>query len=421
VGWITRPAPFLERAAARYGDAFTLHVSPAGPWVVLAHPDAIRQVLTADPATLHAGEANAVLRPVLGRHSVLLLDDAPHLAQRRLLSPPFHGARIQRYGGLVREIAEREVASWPAGRALALHPRMQALTLEVILRAVLGVREAERAARLRAALRGLLDWVADPRRMLAVALLGPDRVERIGLLRGVLAAVDAELGAEIARRRADPDLAEREDVLSLLLQATHADGRPLADRELRDELLTLLLAGHETTATALAWALERLLRHPAAWERLREEVAAGERAYVAAVVRETLRVRPVVAAVVRRLLAPMEVSGLALPAGTLVAPSILLVHRRPDLYPEPHAFRPERFLGRAPGAAWIPFGGGLRRCLGAAFALLEMETVLAVVAARARLRPEDARPERTARRTVTLAPGAGARAVVERPQARAAT
>ena len=418
LAWLKRPGPFLERAREKYGDTFTIRIANEGDWVILTDPDHVREVFTGSPKLLHAGKGNVVLRPILGRNSVLLLDDAEHFAQRKLLLPPFHGDRMKRYGELMTSIAEREVASWPAGEPLALSPRMQRLTLEIILRAVFGLREGPRLERMRGLLTRTLDELTHPRSFLIMALIGPDRVERLNVFRRALAPVDELLFDEIRARRADPDVAEHDDILSLLIQATHEDGSPMSDQELRDELLTLLIAGHETTATSLAWAMERLLRHPAAWGRLRDEVAAGEDAYLDATVRETLRLRPVLPLVVRELVEPMEIGGRALPAGVRVAPCIYLVHRRPELYPDPRAFRPERFLDTQPGTyTWIPFGGGIRRCLGASFALFEMTTVLRVLGRSAGLRAErPERPERVLRRAIMLTLDAGA-AVVREPVA----
>ena len=405
VGWVARPGPWLERLRARHGDVFSLRIAHEGTWVMLSDPAAVKQVFTGDPSLLHAGEANVVLRPMLGRSSVLLLDEAPHMAQRKLLLPAFHGERMQAYAELIADTAEREVASWPVGEPLAMRPRMQRLTLEVVMRAIFGTRDE----RLRAALAAMLDWTTDPARMLLMVLMGPDRAERMRLFGRALAPVDELLRAEIARRRTAG--ARGEDVLSLMLEARHEDGSPMRDGEIRDELLTLLVAGHETTATALAWALERLARHPAAWERLRD---ADDDAWLDAVAKETLRLRPVLPIVLRKLQAPMEIGGWALPAGVSVAPCIHLVHRRPDVYPDPHAFRPERFLERPAGTyTWIPFGGGVRRCLGASFALFEMKVVLRAIAARvARLVPDAPPSERVTRRAITLVPARGGRVVV---------
>jgi cytochrome P450 len=416
LGWMARPFPFVERCRDRYGDTFTLRIAREAPWVFVSHPDAVKQVFTGDPRLLHAGEANGILRPILGHHSVLLLDDDRHMAQRKLMLPAFHGERMQRYGDVMTAIAEREIASWPRGGDLELAPRMQALTLEVILRAIFGVDEGERLDRLRAALRTAMEFATDPKTVAGLILRGYERAERHPRLRAALDPVDALLADEIHRRREAPDLGERDDILSLLVQARHEDGSPMTDTELRDELMTLLVAGHETTATGLAWALERLVRHPAALERLREEVLAGDEEYLDAVVKETLRLRPVLAIVLRKLMAPMEIAGHRLPAGVNVVPCIYLMHRREDIYPDPRAFRPERFLERPAGTyTWIPFGGGVRRCLGASFALFEMKTVLAAVVRGAGLRPADPAPERTRRRAITHAPARGAHVTVGAP------
>ncbi len=413
LGWIARPGAFMQRCRARYGDAFSLRIAQEGTWVMLSDPGAVKQVFTGDPEVLRAGEANLILRPFVGRRSVLLLDEPAHMVQRKLMLPPFHGERMQRYGALMRAVAEREVDSWPPGEPVALWPRMQEITLEVIMRAVFGFAEGSRLDRLRELLRHMLDWTTSRRQMVAMATLGPDRIERNRDFRAALDPVDALLFEEIRARREDPALAGRDDILSLLLQARHEDGEAMSDHELRDELMTLLVAGHETTATSLAWALERLLRHPEALDRLRDEVAAGEDAYLDAAIKETLRLRPVLPIVVRRLAEPLVIGGWALPGGVAVAPCIYLMHRREDLYPEPERFRPERFLERPAGTyTWIPFGGGVRRCLGASFALFEMKTVLSAVVARARLLARDPRPERIARRAITLTPSRGAEALV---------
>ena len=406
--WITRPAPYLARAQARFGDVFTIRIGGEPPWVMLAHPDAVKEVFTGDPAVMHAGKANLVLRPLVGHASVLLLDGPRHMAQRKLMLPSFHGSRMAGYEGLVRRIAAEHVAGWPRGAAVPLAPRMQAITLDVVLRVIFGVEErSERLAPLRGRLRDMLGRVFSGGAMLAMAGIGPRNVERARLFERWLRPVDALLQEQIEERRRAPG----NDVLSLLLAARHGDGSPMSDRELRDELVTLLVAGHETTATALAWTVERLVRTPGGWEALR----AGGEPYAEAAAKEALRLRPVLPVVLRNLQAPARVAGLDLPAGTVVAPSILLVHRRPELYPDPAAFRPERFLGPEPQGGtytWIPFGGGVRRCLGAAFALMELRVVLAELAARAAAAP--ARPERepTARRAITLIPGRGAEVVL---------
>jgi cytochrome P450 family 135 len=414
LGWVTRPGPFMKRCRERYGDMFTLRVAPGVSWVLLSHPDAVRQVFTGNPRLLHAGEANIVLLPLVGRHSVLLLDDEAHMTQRKLMLPPFHGERMTRYGELVTEVTERELERWPARRPIELWPRMQAVTLEVIIRAVFGVREGDRLELMRKRLREVLDLTTDWRSYISLATVGPERMSRMRYFQRELDPVNDLLLDEIRRRREAADLADRDDVLSLLLQARHDDGRPMSDAELRDELMTLLAAGHETTATALSWAVERLVRHPDKLARLVEEAGAGEDEYADAVAKETLRLRPVLPLVMRRLQEPMEIGGHLLPAGAAVAPCIYLMHRRPDVYPEPERFRPERFLERPAGTyTWIPFGGGVRRCLGASFALFEMKTVLSTLVTRLRLRPSQPSSERVARRAITLTPGRGAEVLVE--------
>jgi cytochrome P450 len=423
VMWFRRAQWMLETCQARFGDMFTLKIANEGTWVMTSNTDAIKQVFTGDPRLLHAGEGNRVLLPVLGPSSVLLLDERPHLSQRKLMLPAFHGERMQRYGGLMASVAAEEIESWPLGEPYKLRPRMQALTLEIILRAVFGVvasspeGEGPRVQRLRVQLRHLLDILTDPLHGVALMVLGPVRTQRLRAFRRELDRVNAPIYEEIAARRGASDLAERDDIMSLLLQATHEDGSPMSDEELRDELVTLLVAGHETTANALAWAAERLCRHPDKLARLTEEVRAGENGYLQAVIQETLRLRPVISIVIRRLVEPMEIGGRMLPAGVSIAPSIHLVHRRADIYPEPHEFRPERFIegegGKAPGTyTWIPFGGGVRRCLGAAFAQFEMEVVLRELVLRRTIAPARPASERNYRRAITETPRRDAEVIV---------
>jgi cytochrome P450 len=417
LAWIARTGPYLERCRQRYGDVFTLRIAQEGVWVMLADPDHVRQVFTGDPKIFHAGEANAILRPVLGPNSVLTLDEQSHLAQRKLLLPPFHGERMQRYGDVMREVAEQEIERWPADEPLQLWPRMQAVTLEVIMRAVFGMEEGARLDRLREALRTSIDWATRPAQMITLAMLGPSRVEKLPWFEDKFTGVNELLYEEIGRRRDAEDLVQRDDIMSLLLQARHEDGSPMSDEELRDELMTLLVAGHETTATALAWGIERLVRHPEKLERLREEALAGEDEYADAVAKETLRLRPVIPIVVRKLTEPVEIGGYTLPAGYKVAPSIYLMHRHASIYdPDPSAFRPERFLEQPAGTyTWIPFGGGIRRCIGASFAVFEMKVVLAAIARRVELRPARPERERVVRRAITMTPNRGAE-VIARPR-----
>jgi len=400
--WVVRPTAFLRRCAARHGEAFTIRLAfDDAPLVLVWHPDAVRAVHTADPAIVRRGASPGPLALVAGERSILLADGDEHLRIRRFMLPPFHGERMAAAAPLVRALAEERIATWPRGRPVALLGELQALTLDVILRIVLGVRDPELAAEIRAT----LGAASSLPRMAAMGLVPRDLGPRSpwGAFRARLRGVERSLRAVVAERRARPG----DDVLSGLIAAG------CDDDELRDHLVTLLAAGHETTAGALAWATERLARAPGVVAALR----AGDDELLEGVVRETLRVRPVLTVAPRKLAAPLDVGARVLPAGVHVAPCIYLVHRRADLYPDPAAFRPERWRGVATpdGAAWIPFGGGVRRCVGAAFALMEMREVLRVLTARLQLAPDRPQPERMRRRGVTLQPGRGARVVLVEP------
>jgi cytochrome P450 family 135 len=403
--WSRQARRMLYACQDRYGDVFTLKIVHEGTWVMLADPEAIKQVFTGDPRVFHAGEGNQILEPFLGRNSILVLDEKPHMSQRKLLLPPFHGERMQDYGKTMSEVAAREIDGWPTGVPYKLRPRMQAMTLEIILRTVFGVRDGERLAELRDALRDFLDFGTNPLQILPVFLLGPARMRQLPWVKRLLDKVDALIYREIAERRTAGDLEERDDILSLLVGARHEDGSPMSDEEMRDELLTLLVAGHETTATSLSWAVERLVRHPDKLERLRAEASTDSEDYLTATIQETLRLRPVISIVIRRLTEPVEIAGYELPAGVSVTPSVYLAHRNPEVYPEPDRFLPERFLDNPPGTyTWIPFGGGVRRCLGASFAQLEMAVVLKELVRRHAIRPADPKPERVFRRAITETP-----------------
>jgi cytochrome P450 len=410
------PLGFLSAHQRRYGDIFTVRFPYFGQITYVAQPDLVKALFTGDPAVFHAGEANAsVLEPALGPNSVLTLDDAPHLRQRKLLLPPFHGERVERYGELIVEITRREMRSWPGGEPFAMRPHTQRITLAVIMRAVFGVDDEDRLRRFE----GLIDDFA--RRVGLVASIPPLR-RNLGSLspwaRFVRSreALDAFIYEEIALRRAEAGREERDDVLSLLLGARDEDGEPMNDRELRDEMVTVLGAGHETTATGLAWAVERLTRNPDVLAKLRDSLAAGEEDYLAATVKETLRSRPVIVDVGRKLTAPAKIGGYELKAGSFVLAAISALHYREDTFPEPEAFRPERFLdGKTDNYAWIPFGGGIRRCIGAAFAEYEMRTILREFVTRADLRPADPKPENVKIRNITLVPAKGARVVLTQP------
>jgi cytochrome P450 len=414
VRWLTRPIAFLEACRRRHGDAFSVHLLGfQTPLVMVSSPEAIRALYSEAGHQLPPGRTLS-LRPIVGARSVLLLEGAEHLSRRRVMLPPFHGDRMRAYEPTVREAAEREIARWPADRPFAVHPSMQAITLDVILRAVFGVADAERRERLRARLVELLGSTASAGLQFSV-LLARRLGTRDPLLRmqALMAEIDEILAVEIADRRAPGDAgAAREDICSLLVAARFEDGGRMEDREVRDQLMTLLLAGHETTATALAWTLDLLTRHPGVLSRLRAELDGGDETYLRAVIAESLRLRPVIPLAGRRLTSDLRANGMVLPAGTDVTPAIWLTHTRPQAFPEPYAFRPERFLGKAPPTyAWIPFGGGVRRCLGAAFAEMEMRVVLAAILRDRAPVPAARRAERVARRNVTFSPRHGTRIV----------
>jgi len=406
--WLARQR-FLPAMRRRYGDVFTLRIAPTGTAVYLADPLLVKQVFTGSTRVLHAGEGNAVLGSILGERSVLLLDEEEHLAERKRMLPAFHGERVARTVELMAELTRAEVARWPRDEPFALHERMQALTLDIIVRVVFGVTDAERAAPLAAALRDVVNievWHLPAFISPAVARAAPWRV-----LRRRRARADRLIAEEVARHVAEGGLEERDDVLSMLLLASDAGSGHVDAERTRDQLMTLLLAGHETTASGLAWTFERLLRSPEALARVRAGLADERDPYRDAVVKESLRVRPVIHDVARRLAEPLELGGWTLPAGTVVLPSIGLLHADERLHPDAAAFRPERWLADdAPGSAyaWIPFGGGTRRCLGATFATTEMATVIRTVLQEVELRAPDPRDEPQEMAHITIVPSRGA-------------
>jgi cytochrome P450 len=415
----TRQTDFVFNYRRKFGDVWSAHGYVRGAPAIVCHPDHVRSLFTAAPALVPTLAAESPLRPVLGPGSVLIANEPHHMRQRKLLLPPFHGEAIVRYERLIADAAEHEIAKWPIGRAFSLAPRMQAITLDVIMGGIFGIEGAPRPGTLehglRFAIRQLLWSSTLPMARLA-ELLNLGREEPVGLTRLGLLGPDRLVHAIIAKRRRAEDLDRRSDILSLLLAARYEDGDSIGDAELRDELMTLVLAGHETTANQLAWAWERLLRAPAAHERLCEAVRSdGEDAaeQVEATIVETMRARPVVPMTGRRVTVPWQLGAYGIPADTAVAVSILLVHHREDVYPDPFSFRPERWLGRKPGTyEWLPFGGGTRRCLGAALAMAEQRVVLRVMAAHLDLEAEDPKPERPRHRNVTMIPARGGRVVL---------
>ena len=422
VGFLASPRRFFDACRRRYGDVVWFSTVFDRGFAMVYEPELVKQVFHAPPERLRAGEANVVLAPLLGEHSVLLADGASHLRQRKLMLPSFHGRRLEAHAAQMLAAADREIDRWPVGEPFSLLRAMQSATLDVIMRAIFGLEDGARAEELKRAVRGAVDPIDRRAAMLAMAMSGGRfggrrTVERFNARKRVL---DEQIYAEIARRRAQTDLEERDDVMSTLLGARDEEGEGLGDRELRDELVTLLVAGHETTATGLAWAVDLLLHDERALRTLRARLADGDERYLDAVVKEALRLRPVVPGVGRVVRGgPFELGGYEIPEGAEINPSISTIHRRADRYPQPAAFRPERFLAEdAPDTyTWVPFGGGTRRCLGASFALTEMRIVLRRVVERTDLVAVRRRPERVQRRGITLVPRDGVRVVQRRAPA----
>jgi len=412
--WALRPLAFMHDCREQLGNSFSVtFLGFERPMVLISDPAAIKALYMEQANGLPPGR-NIILEPILGSQSLLLQEGAEHLARRRLMLPSFHGERMRSYEAVLDEIVMAEIDSWPLNREFPIHSRMQAITLEAILRIVFGVAHGPRLERLRGVLATVLTETASPRsQLIGLATSRFRGGNAFARVEGQLKEVDDLLYAEIAEHRNRPDLAEREDILSMLMLAEFEDGGTMSDKELRDQLMTLLLAGHETTATALAWTFDLLLRHPEPLQRLRDSLAAGEDDYLRATISESLRLRPVLPLAGRRLAKELAVDGLTLPAGTDVTPAIWITHTRADLYPDPFAFKPERFLGDGPESyAWIPFGGGIRRCIGASFAEFEMRIVLREVLSRCDLHKASPRPERTGRRNITLSPKDGTPVVV---------
>jgi cytochrome P450 family 135 len=415
-GWALRPLAFMDRCGERYGEIFTLRIRRGRPWVFLTNPDHVKQVFTTEPQLLRAGagEANPLLGPLLGSRSVMLQDEPTHMTDRKRILPSFHGQRMQAYGEMMADVARREIDRWPLGEPFELWPRMQAISLEVVMRAVFGDVEGERLERLRERMVDLTNWVNSPSRLALLAAVGERSMTANPRFRAVMRPVEELALEEVRLRRAAPDRDRHEDILSMLERTPGEDGAPMDDEKMRDELVTFLSDG--PTATSLAWAFERLLRHPEKLSRLRAEVLAGDsEEYVDAVVKETLRLCPAVPVVMRRLTEPMQLAGYTIAADTIVAPCVYLMHRRADIYPQPRSFQPERFLGDSAGTyTWIPFGGGVRRCVAVVFAQLEMKRVIQTVLSEVDLRPAESRSEGAARSSVSFAPDGGATVIATR-------
>ena len=409
---LIRPVEARLAMRNRYGGVFRTKDAIAGELFHIADHDLIEEVFKWKPEQYNVAEPRQVMEPVTGPASILLLDGARHMRTRKLMLPPFHGPAIEHYAAMIREITEREIDSWDTGQRIRTRRVAQVITMEVIIRAVFGITDPVRVAELKR----VLPKLSSPNPLLLLMQKDLGRLSPWGRFVRRRNHVDELLFGEIERRRTGPESSEDVDILALLLAARDEEGEPLSDSELRDQLITILLAGHETTATSIGWAFERLLRTPLALERLTAEVKADQTSeYIDAVIKETLRLRPVVPEVFRAPSEQSALGGYSFPAGTQLAASILIVQLDPDLYPpDPEAFRPERFLDGAPEPyTWVPFGGGVRRCLGAAFAMLEMKVVIQTILRRARLRPPRAAAEKARFRGVTILPSRGGEAIVE--------
>ena len=414
VGWWTRPTGFLDRCRRRFGKKFTVRLAAQDPFIVLSDPEELKQVFTAPPDVLHPGEGTRILEPIVGPNSILLLDEGAHMSQRKLVLPAFHGERMRGLEEMVAEVAREQIRSWPRGESVPIHPRMQSLTLEVILAAVFGLRSGPRLDQLRVALTGMLDFGMSPLSLLPPARRAPFGRGPWARFLEIRARADELIYSEIRERRDQGDGGGSE-IINSLVAARHEDGSPMTDVEIHDELMTLLVAGHETTATQLAWALERLTRAPAVLSRLVEAVDDGDGdPYMTAVIRESLRLRPVLLnAAPRTVKKPIEVGGVLYEPRVHLLPSAWLVQHDPDVYPEPYAFRPERFLESDPGTyTWIPFGGGRRRCVGASFAQMEMAIVLRELLRVSEVSAGVEGPEATVRRAITVTPARGGETVL---------
>ncbi len=415
--WFRDPVGYMEDSRRRYGDIFSVRLGRLNRASFVSNPDAVRKIFKADPELLRMGPTNALFRPVLGSSSLFLMDGEEHHRHRRLIMPSFHHSHVRRFHELTVELAERDLGTWPVGEPFRTDERMRRLSLELIFDFVFGVAEGERRARLRGLLVEMLDRVERPLAVLPQFQHELGGRSPFGRVMQVARAIDEILYEEIRQRRLDPAGSSRDDVLSMLVQQGPEDAGFLTDEEIRDEVITMLIAGYNTTATATAWAFERLVRHPEVLEQATADAGTGDPTYLRAAVKETLRQRPVLPITARKLTAPMELAGYALPERWTVIPCMYLLHHEPSLYPEPDSFRPERFLDDPPDAhAWAPFGAGVRHCVGSNLALHTMEAILATILPRVRLRAPFEEPEPIERRNFTLSPGRGAMVVVSGPR-----
>jgi cytochrome P450 len=413
-----RQKQFVVRWNRRLGEVFTMRGMVRGNPTITCHPDHVRSLFTAKPELAPSLTGESPLRPIVGPNSTLTALGERHMRQRKLLLPPFHGEAVERYAQMISDITEREIDRWPIGEPFPIAPRMQAVTLDVIMSGIFGIQGAPSRTSPEFALRMAIKYLVQASTLPAAQLLelmNLGRDEPNGLMRVPLEALDRPTYAVIKRRRRASDLGDRSDILSLLLNARTEEGELLTDQELRDELLTLVLAGHETTANSLAWTFERLIRTPEAYERLRESVRTGvdSEEHIEAAIHEGMRSRPVIPMIGRRVTVPWRLGEYGVKADSPVAMSILLLHHREDLYPDPLTFRLERFLGHKPGTyEWIPFGGGIRRCLGATLAMAEQRVVLEAVMRRTDLAAPDPEPERALHRNVTMIPADGGQVIL---------
>jgi cytochrome P450 len=413
IRWQKQPTAMMSASRERYGDVWTLRLVGGSDFVVLSDTDLLQQVFDADPALLHTG-VSTVGKPLMGERSVIILDEAEHASMRALLRPSFRSERVERYRGITAEICQEELARWPANKALPLLPLMEAITLSVIMHAIFGITQPERQQQLQPLIGAVVGWGGSPLNMARLHTSQRKGKEPPRSFVKVRDALDVAVFEVIEDAKRDEHLDQRDDILATLLQARYEDGSGMTDREIRDTLVTLLIQGHASTADCLCWAMERLMRHPDIYERLREEAQTSEETYLDAVVKETLRLRPPIPMGTRLVTQTYQLGEWEIPQGVLIAICIYLVHHREDLWPEPAEFRPERFLDKpVDNTKWMPFGGGPRGCLGASFALHEVKTVLRSLMLSAHFAPAEQADEVIVRRRIGFSPGRGATAVLQ--------